>query len=74
MNIAGVKLGAEQLEQQIVALAGCEGLFAVTGVADPLRGEAVLLAVAPARVARRGRAGAETEWHQPGRRAACIGR
>lgn len=45
MNVAGVNLGAERLEAEIAALCGCAGLFAVSGVADPLRGDAVLLAV-----------------------------
>ena len=46
INVAGIKLAAEALEREIAALApGAEGSFAVTGVPDAQRGEAVLLAV-----------------------------
>lgn len=46
INIAGVKLGAETLEAEIRQMLPMAGSgFAVAAVPDPLRGEAVLLAV-----------------------------
>ena len=48
INIAGVKLNAEWLESAIVALVpGTADGFAATAIADPQRGEAVLLAIEP---------------------------
>ena len=50
MNLGGIKVGAEALEARVAALLpGAQGHFALTPVADPLRGEVVLLAAeAPA--------------------------
>lgn len=50
MNLGGIKVGAEALETRIATLLPeAQGHFALTPVADPLRGEVVLLAVeAPA--------------------------
>ena len=46
MNLAGVKIGAEALEAEIRALVPLAGdAFAIAPVADPARGEAVLLAI-----------------------------
>lgn len=46
INVAGIKLGAEGLEEEIRRLVPLAGEhFAIAPVADPLRGEAVLLAV-----------------------------
>ena len=45
MNIAGVKLNAENLERAIIDLCGCEGRIAVSSISDPLRGDAALIAV-----------------------------
>ena len=47
INITGVKLAAEGLERDIRTLVPSARDFAVTGVPDPLRGEAVLLALGP---------------------------
>jgi acyl-CoA synthetase (AMP-forming)/AMP-acid ligase II/acyl carrier protein len=45
INIAGIKLGAEVLEQDIQQIAGCSGDFAVAAIPDDVRGDGVLLAV-----------------------------
>lgn len=45
MNIAGVNVNAENLEREIVDLCNCAGHVAVTSIADPLRGDAVVVAV-----------------------------
>lgn len=46
INLAGVKLGAEGLEEEIRRLVPAAGRhFAIAPVPDPLRGEAVLLAI-----------------------------
>lgn len=47
INLSGVKIGAEALEAEIRNLVAQQGGFAITGVPDPLRGESVLLAIAP---------------------------
>lgn len=48
INISGLKLAAESLEQEIAALVTVSpGSFAVTPVPDPLRGDAILLAIGP---------------------------
>jgi len=49
INISGIKLAAENLEREIAALVSVPpGSFAVTPVPDPLRGDAILLALSPA--------------------------
>uniref|UniRef100_UPI00261A5126 AMP-binding protein n=1 Tax=uncultured Roseovarius sp. TaxID=293344 RepID=UPI00261A5126 len=45
MNIAGVNVNAENLEQVIVDLCSCAGGIAVSSVSDPLRGDAAIVAV-----------------------------
>ncbi len=45
MNIAGVNLNADNLEQEIVRICGVNGQIGVTRTDDPLRGDAVLIAV-----------------------------
>lgn len=45
MNIAGVNVNAENLEQAIVGLCNCIGQIAVGSVPDPLRGDAAIVAV-----------------------------
>ncbi|MDF2231620.1 AMP-binding protein [Albimonas sp. CAU 1670] len=45
INVAGIKLAAESLEAEIGALVGLPGRFAVAAVPDPVRGDAVLLAL-----------------------------
>lgn len=45
MNIAGVNVNAENLEQAIVELCNCAGQIAVGSVPDPLRGDAAIVAV-----------------------------
>lgn len=48
MNLGGLKVGAEALETRIAALVPeARGHFALTPVADPMRGEVPLLAVEP---------------------------
>ncbi|WP_299681709.1 AMP-binding protein [uncultured Roseobacter sp.] len=48
MNLGGIKVGAEALETRVAALVpAARGHFALTPVADPMRGEAVLLALEP---------------------------
>lgn len=48
MNLGGIKVGAEALEARIARLVPeAQGHFALTPVADPLRGEVVLLALEP---------------------------
>lgn len=48
MNLGGIKVGAEALESRINALVPeAQGHFALTPVADPMRGEVVLLAIEP---------------------------
>ncbi len=45
INVAGVKLAAETLEQEIGTLISAPRTFAITSIPDALRGEGVLLAV-----------------------------
>ena len=46
INISGIKIAAEAIERDVAAaVTGVEERFAVTGVADSLRGEALLLVV-----------------------------
>lgn len=45
INIAGIKLAAENLEAEINALVNLPGGFAVAAIPDPLRGDGVLLAL-----------------------------
>lgn len=45
MNIAGVNLNADNLEQEIVRIADCNGQIGVTRTDDALRGDAVLIAI-----------------------------
>ena len=48
MNLGGIKVGAEALEARVATLVPeATGHFALTSIADPLRGEIVLLAVEP---------------------------
>lgn len=48
MNLGGIKVGAEALEARVAALLPeARGHFALTSVADPMRGETVLLAAEP---------------------------
>ncbi|MEL6959389.1 MAG: AMP-binding protein [Pseudomonadota bacterium] len=48
MNLGGIKVGAEAIEVRVAELVPeASGHFAVTSVPDPLRGEAVLLALEP---------------------------
>lgn len=48
MNLGGIKIGAEALEDRVATLVpAAVGHFALTSTPDPLRGEAVLLAVEP---------------------------
>ena len=45
MNIAGVNVNAENLEQAIIELCNCSGRIAVGSVPDPLRGDAPIVAI-----------------------------
>ncbi len=45
INIAGIKLAAETLEQEINSLVSMPGMFAVASIPDPLRGDGILLAL-----------------------------
>ncbi|MEO3417075.1 AMP-binding protein [Roseovarius sp. CAU 1744] len=45
MNIAGVNLNADNLEQEIIRICGGSGQIGVTRTDDPLRGDAVLIAI-----------------------------
>jgi hypothetical protein len=48
MNLAGIKVGAEDLEARVAALIpAARGHFAMTSVSDEMRGEAVLIAAEP---------------------------
>lgn len=48
MNIGGVNLNADNLEQEIVRICDCSGQIGVTRTDDPLRGDAVLIAISRA--------------------------